>query len=143
MTEKPRRQGISRRGFVTGALSAGAGAAVGAGATYAYSNTGQRAAPTSERPEIFVPFEGAHQTGITALPIPEQGLVASFNVQSKDRSRLTTALKELTEEIRGLMAGKRLVVPGFLNKLVVYGTVFVPRALLLPLVAERQRRRGR
>jgi len=105
VTEEQPRQGISRRGFVTGALSAGAGAAVGAGATYALTNSGQRPAPAPDRPEIFVPFEGPHQTGITALPIPEQGLVASFNVQSRNRDGLTTALKELTEEIRGLMAG--------------------------------------
>jgi deferrochelatase/peroxidase EfeB len=54
----------------------------------------------------FVPFEGQHQTGVTALPIPEQGLVASFNVHSKDRAALKSTLQELTEEIRGLMAGK-------------------------------------
>ncbi|WP_099038239.1 Dyp-type peroxidase [Mycobacterium neglectum] len=106
MTERPSRQGISRRGFVTGALSAGAGAAVGAGATYALTDSVQREYLAPATPEVFVPFEGVHQTGITALPIPEQGLVASFNVQSKDRAGLTTALKELTEEIRGLMAGQ-------------------------------------
>jgi deferrochelatase/peroxidase EfeB len=106
VTESPSRRGISRRGFVTGALSAGAGAAVGAGATMALTGSPQREylGPTAQ--EIFVPFEGAHQTGVTALPIPEQGLVASFNVQSKDRAGLTTALQELTEEIRGLMAGQ-------------------------------------
>lgn len=105
MTEKPRRQGLSRRGFVTGALTAGAGAAVGAGATVAltHASGGGAAAPPAP---AFVPFEGAHQTGITALPIPEQGLVASFNVQSRDRSGLRDTLIELTEEIRGLMAGK-------------------------------------
>lgn len=54
----------------------------------------------------FVAFEGAHQAGITTLPIPEQGLVASFSVQSKDRAGLTHALQELTDEIRALMAGK-------------------------------------
>ena len=106
MTERPSRQGISRRGFVAGALSAGAGAAVGAGATYALTESGQQASSAPATSEIFVPFEGVHQTGITALPIPEQGLMASFNVQSKDRTGLTTALQELTEEIRGLMAGK-------------------------------------
>lgn len=106
MTEPQSRQGISRRGFVTGALSAGAGAAVGAGATYALTNSGRQATPAPAAQKRFVPFEGVHQTGVTALPIPEQGLVASFNVQSKDRDGLTTALKELTEEIRGLMAGE-------------------------------------
>lgn len=106
MTEKPPRQGISRRGFVTGALSAGAGAAVGAGATMALTDSTQREYLGPPSQERFVPFEGPHQTGVTALPIPEQGLVASFNVQSKDRAGLTTALQELTEEIHALMAGK-------------------------------------
>ncbi|WP_006244626.1 Dyp-type peroxidase [Mycolicibacterium tusciae] len=106
MTERPSRQGISRRGFVAGALGAGAGAAVGVGATMALSDSGQREhhhAPT--RPAL-VPFEGAHQAGITALPIPDQGLVASFNVHSRDRVGLRATLQELTDEIRGLMAGR-------------------------------------
>lgn len=106
MTERPSRQGISRRGFVTGALGAGAGAAVGVGATMALSDSGQRehSAPTVQ--SALVPFEGAHQAGITALPIPEQGLVASFNVHSRDRAGLKATLQELTDEIRGLMAGR-------------------------------------
>lgn len=98
-----RASGLSRRGFVTGAL--GAGVAVGAGAALAGCSSpepGPARAPSA----AFVPFEGPHQAGITALPIPEQGLVASFNVLSKDRAGLTTALQELTDEIRGLMAGK-------------------------------------
>ncbi|BBX04942.1 peroxidase [Mycolicibacterium moriokaense] len=79
---------------------------MGAGATLALTNSGERQPPVPAAQSRFVPFEGVHQTGVTALPIPEQGLVASFTVQSKDRAGLTTALQELTEEIRGLMAGK-------------------------------------
>nr|WP_090345569.1 Dyp-type peroxidase [Mycolicibacterium malmesburyense]CRL78055.1 Dyp-type peroxidase family protein [Mycolicibacterium malmesburyense] len=93
--------GLSRRGFITGAL--GTGAAVGAGAVLAGCSNDE---PESSSAGTFVPFEGPHQTGITALPIPEQGLVASFNVLSKDRDGLKRTLQELTEEIRGLMAGK-------------------------------------
>ena len=89
---------ISRRGFVTGAL--GAGAAVGAGTLAGCSP--QPAEPTRR----FIEFEGAHQTGITALPIPEQGLIASFNVHARDRRQLASTLRELTDEIRGLMAGR-------------------------------------
>jgi deferrochelatase/peroxidase EfeB len=100
MTAQPARQGISRRGFVTGAL--GAGAAVGAGAALAGCSSPQPVAAAAR----FVPFEGAHQTGVTALPIPEQGLVASFTVQSRDRAGLKSALAALTDEIRGLMAGE-------------------------------------
>lgn len=102
MTERPRRMGISRRTFVTGAL--GTGAAVGAGASLAACSSAEPApAPAAAR---FVPFEGPHQSGIAALPIPEQGLVASFTVQSKDRAALSATLAALTDEIRGLMAGK-------------------------------------
>jgi deferrochelatase/peroxidase EfeB len=102
VTERPRRAGISRRTFVTGAL--GTGAAVGAGAALASCSSPQVPAPANAA--RFVPFEGAHQTGIAALPIPEQGLVASFTVQSKDRAGLAATLAALTDEIRGLMGGK-------------------------------------
>ena len=102
MTQRPRGIGISRRGFVTGAL--GTGVAVGAGALAGCSAREESPPPVAS--DKFVPFEGPHQTGIISLPIPEQGLVASFNVHSKDRAALKTTLQELTEEIRGLMAGK-------------------------------------
>ncbi|MDO3401015.1 Dyp-type peroxidase [Mycolicibacterium neoaurum] len=95
-----RPRGISRRGFVAGAL--GAGAAVGA-AGLAGCGQEPAAPPDAAR---FVEFEGAHQAGITALPIPEQGLIASFNVHAKNRAQLKSTLQELTDEIRGLMAGR-------------------------------------
>ena len=104
MTERPPRPGISRRGFVTGAL--GAGVAVGAGAGLAGCSR-EDSPPTTAPQPAFVPFEGPHQAGITTLPIPEQGLLASFNVLSRDRAGLKATLQELTEEIRGLMAGKQ------------------------------------
>jgi deferrochelatase/peroxidase EfeB len=97
-----RRSGLSRRGFIAGAL--GTGAAAGAGAALAGCSSPE---PAATRPApAFVPFEGPHQTGITALPIPERGLVASFNVLSSDRKALTAAFRELSDEIRALMAGK-------------------------------------
>ncbi len=96
-----RRSGLSRRGFITGTL--GTGAAVGAGAALAGCSSPEPGSPPAP---AFVPFDGPHQTGITMLPIPEQGLMASFNVVSKDRAGLKRTLQELTEEIRGLMAGK-------------------------------------
>ncbi|MCH9735099.1 MAG: Dyp-type peroxidase [Actinomycetia bacterium] len=99
---KSHRSGISRRGFVTGAL--GTGAAVSAGALVGCSDPQERA--SGEAAGRFVPFEGTHQAGITALPIPKQGLIASFNVLSDDRAALAVTLRELTEEIRALMAGQ-------------------------------------
>jgi len=109
VTEGRTPQGISRRGFVTGALGAGAGAAVGVGATLALAGDGnsEHEDRRDGRPHKgFVDFEGPHQTGITALPIPEQGLVASFNLQTRDRDGLRRTLQDLTDEIRGLMAGR-------------------------------------
>ena len=103
MTERSPRRGISRRGFVTGAL--GTGVAVGAGAALAGCSSPEPAAPPVPQ-AAFIPFEGPHQAGITTLPIPEQGLIASFNVHARERASLKATLQELTEEIRGLMVGK-------------------------------------
>ncbi|MFV1365966.1 Dyp-type peroxidase [Mycolicibacterium elephantis] len=102
MTSRARREGISRRAFVTGALGTGAAVGAGAGLVGCARDDGPAAAPQP----AFVPFEGPHQTGITALPVPEQGMVASFNVLSKDRAALADTLAALTDEIRGLMAGR-------------------------------------
>ena len=98
MTEPAPHRGISRRGFVTGAMGTGVAALAGC-------SSSEPAAPSVPQPE-FVPFEGPHQAGITTLPIPEQGLVASFNLHVKDRAGLESTLQDLTEEIRGLMAGE-------------------------------------
>ena len=106
MTDRPPRSRISRRGFVTGAVGAGAGAAVGVGAGLALGGASREEIRPVAAPATFVPFEDVHQTGITALPIPEQGMVASFNLQVKDRAGLKATLEALTDEIRGLMAGR-------------------------------------
>jgi deferrochelatase/peroxidase EfeB len=112
VTDRPQRQGVSRRGFVTGALSAGAGAAVGVGATLALTDSDQPDRRHGRPEPSFTPFEGPHQAGITTLPIPEQGLIASFTLQTGDRAGLKTVLQELTDEIRGLMAGRPPVARG-------------------------------
>lgn len=41
----------------------------------------------------------------------------------------------------GLMAGKRVIVPGLVNRIFVWGAAAAPRALLLPLLATAQQRR--
>ena len=97
---KPR---VSRREFLAGAGGIAVGAAAGGIAVGA--SQGQ-AAPNADDPHLsFVPFEGAHQTGITEHPVPAQGLMASFTVLATDRAHLKEMFLELTEEIRGLMAG--------------------------------------
>jgi deferrochelatase/peroxidase EfeB len=42
---------------------------------------------------------------VTLHPVPARSLVAAFVVQDADRAGLAALLRELTEEIRGLMAG--------------------------------------
>jgi uncharacterized protein len=51
-----------------------------------------------------------------------------------------TAEKVAREGYDGLMAGKRLVVPGLANKLVTFLPRFAPRGLVLGLVHKRQKR---
>jgi short-subunit dehydrogenase len=84
---------------------------------------------------------------VTALcpgPVPTEFQAIADTPDGEQKTLMTTYADRVAEEgYRGLMAGKRLVVPGFLNKLVVYGAVYVPHALLLPMVAQRQRRKGR
>jgi deferrochelatase/peroxidase EfeB len=104
VSEHSPRSGISRRRFVTGALGTGAAAAA-AGAALAGCNSGgdTSAAPPAPR---YVQFEGLHQTGITAVPVPAQGLMAAFTVIADSREQLAHTLAELTDEIRGLMSGR-------------------------------------
>lgn len=40
-----------------------------------------------------------------------------------------------------LMAGQRVVVPGFINKLLVWGAALTPRAMLMPVLASAQKKR--
>lgn len=54
----------------------------------------------------FIGFEGVHQAGITAHPVPARGMKASFSVQARDRAGLAQMFREITDEIRGLMAGR-------------------------------------
>lgn len=41
----------------------------------------------------------------------------------------------------GLMAGKRVIVPGIVNQLLVWSSAFTPRAILLPTLAAAQKKR--
>jgi uncharacterized protein len=54
---------------------------------------------------------------------------------------LTPADEVARQGYDGLMAGKRVVVPGTVNKLLVWGARVAPRAILLPLLATAQQKR--
>ncbi len=41
----------------------------------------------------------------------------------------------------GLMAGKRVIVPGWVNQMLIWGSALTPRAILLPILATAQQRR--
>jgi deferrochelatase/peroxidase EfeB len=98
----PQPGGLSRRRFLASGVGVGAGISVGAGATLT-SCAASAGAPGQAR---FVPFEGVHQNGVTALPVPARGLMAAFTVQSSGRPGLSRLFAALTDEIRGLMAGR-------------------------------------
>lgn len=96
----PPRRGISRRAFLAGAGGAAAGGGILAAA--ACSGGGSSGTVTPAR---FIGFHGAHQAGITAHPVPACGLMASFSVLAGDRAELAEMLRELSDEIAGLMEG--------------------------------------
>src|SRR2546423_13674841 len=87
---------LSRRTFLAGGLGVGAAVAL----------TGCAPAPPHGAPPRFLPFEGAHQAGITAQPVPARGMMAAFGTQAADRSALDRLFRGLTDEIRGLMGGR-------------------------------------
>ncbi len=93
---------VSRREFLAGA----GGLAVGAAAGGIAVGASQGRAADPDAPDLgFVPFEGPHQTGITVNPFPAQCLAAAFTLLARDRAHLKEMFQELTDEIRGLMAG--------------------------------------
>jgi deferrochelatase/peroxidase EfeB len=57
-------------------------------------------------PRRYVPFAGAHQTGLVAAPTPAFGLVAAFVSVAEGRTSLATMFAELTHEIARLMSGR-------------------------------------
>jgi deferrochelatase/peroxidase EfeB len=99
---------LSRRSFLGGAAGVTAGLAAGAAGVTALG-TGAAGAATNDsgaRLPRYVPFHGAHQTGIVS-PAPAAGLMASFTVAATDRTELSEMFQVLTEESARIMEGKR------------------------------------
>ncbi len=74
-----------------------------------------------------VPTEFASRAGI------KEGLAPGLLTRSPEQVAVAG--------YRGLMAGRRTVVPGFINKLVILGIRLAPRRVLLSMVDQRQSRR--
>ena len=54
---------------------------------------------------------------------------------------MVPALDVALEAYDGLMQGRRIVIPGLINRLLVFFTALTPRAILLPLLAAAQKKR--
>lgn len=96
--------GLTRRRFLhsagAAALAGGAAGALPACAALAPSD-GDGGPAAAHR---YLPFHGAHQTGVTATH-QANGLLAAFTVHAADRAELRETLRALTDEIQHLMAG--------------------------------------
>jgi hypothetical protein len=86
---------------------------------------------------------GVRVTVLCPGPVPTE-FAARAGISSAGMSPdiLTLSAEQVAEAgYRGLMQGRRTVVPGLINKAVVTAIRFVPRRVLLALVDARQRRR--
>ncbi|MFC1433631.1 iron uptake transporter deferrochelatase/peroxidase subunit [Streptacidiphilus sp. N1-3] len=104
----PPAHGLGRRTFLRGAAL---GTAAGAGVLGTEAVRAAAAAPGSSPEGRRIPFQGAHQAGITT---PPQAAVsfASFDVTATDRAGLEQLLRTLTARIRFLTAGGTPPDPG-------------------------------
>ncbi|MBV9953485.1 MAG: deferrochelatase/peroxidase EfeB [Acidimicrobiia bacterium] len=97
--------GLSRRRFLVSSAGASAAALV---AGCSNGDGGGKAVATGDTVVAsprYLPFHGIHQTGITS-PVPASGLIAALDVVRADRSDLARMLRDLTDEIDGMMAGR-------------------------------------
>jgi short-subunit dehydrogenase len=85
---------------------------------------------------------GVRVTNLAPGPVPTE-FGKRAGVSSDTAPELLTQSAEHVAELgyRGLMQGKALVVPGTLNRVAIALSRFVPRAVLMGVVARRQARR--
>jgi deferrochelatase/peroxidase EfeB len=100
---------LSRRGFLAGTLAGGVTLATGCSSDDTTSSSEGSPAPPptgggADSP-AYLPFAGAHQTGI-AHPGNAYGLLAAFTVTAADRDELTGLFEALSLEIDHLMSGE-------------------------------------
>jgi short-subunit dehydrogenase len=86
--------------------------------------------------------QGVRVTTLCPGPV-ETEFQARAGVAGSGRTPILTLPAERVAEegYRGLMAGKRLVIPGLPNKIAAFLPRLVPRGVVLALMAARQRRR--
>ena len=75
-------------------------------------------------------------------PVPTEFAARADLSKSMAPAIVSLSAEHVAEEgYRGLMQGRRTVVPGLVNKLVILVIRIVPRRIVLALVDARQRRR--
>jgi len=88
--------------------------------------------------------QGVRVTVLCPGPVPTEFQARAGLGDSRPSGLLAMPAARVAEAgYRGLMRGKRLVVPGFANKIATFLPRLLPRATVLAMVGERQRRRHR
>jgi short-subunit dehydrogenase len=86
--------------------------------------------------------KGVRVTALCPGPVPTEFQARAGLSDDEKKGLLTVSADRVAEEgYRGLMAGRRVVVPGFLNKVVTFLPRLMPRAWVVEAVYARQRRR--
>jgi short-subunit dehydrogenase len=86
--------------------------------------------------------KGVRVTALCPGPVPTEFQARAGLANDEKNGLLTMDAARVAEEgYRGLMAGRRVVVPGFLTKVVAVLARFAPRAWVMEGVYARQRRR--
>ncbi|ARP99091.1 SDR family NAD(P)-dependent oxidoreductase [Pseudorhodoplanes sinuspersici] len=87
---------------------------------------------------------GIRVTALCPGPVPT-GFQARAGVPNRDLPgpAVVGAVRVAEEGYRGLMAGQMLVVPGLVNKMIVFLSRLLPRETLLAASDKRQKRRSR
>ena len=85
---------------------------------------------------------GVRVTALCPGPVPTEFQARAGVTSGEHRGLLAVSAERVAEEgYRGLAAGRRVVVPGLLNKMVILLLRITPRAWVLEAVHARQRRR--
>ena len=86
---------------------------------------------------------GVRVTALCPGPVPTEFQAVAGIADGEQQTLMTTYADQVAEQgYRGLMAGRRLVVPGAFNKLVVYRDRPVRSACPAASAGRRERQRG-